>query len=317
MSSTRKHKGLFGIGIAAIALVLLGLINTAFPAAGIALGTLVTPIESQVPLSNAVAPPAQPPTGVHIAADTKNFLAGIAVPALEPDASVPQAVNVTPAGNNLAATTPPAPAASAQTSMYCKTHKCIALTFDDGPGPYTHKLLATLRKQGAHATFFVIGNRVNKFRKLARQELTEGHQLCAHSWSHKNLNKMSKRKLRKDVTKTVSAIKNATAHTVGCMRPPYGAMSAKKAKWTGLENILWNVDTLDWKTLSTKKTIKAATKHAKRGQIILMHDIHKSTVKGVPKIISKLQHKGYKLVTVNALLEPMHPHPGRKYFGAK
>lgn len=196
----------------------------------------------------------------------------------------------------------------------CKHTKCVALTFDDGPGPYTRHLLTTLRKHHVHATFFLIGKRVKHWGSVARAEVAQGNEICGHSWSHKDLGEMSHAAIRRDTQKVIKTIHKATGVTITCMRPPYGALTAKQAKATGLKNYLWDVDTLDWKTLNTKKTIKAATRHIRPGSIIIMHDIHKSTVNGVPKIIKKLKHKGFRLVTVDQLLTRDHPQPGHKYF---
>lgn len=98
------------------------------------------------------------------------------------------------------------------------------------------------------------------------------------------------------------------------LRPPYGAMNAQVhtvAGEDGLAMALWSVDTLDWKTRSTSKTVAAALGGARRGGIILLHDIHPWSVAAVPQILQGLQKQGYTLVTVSELLGKVKP--GRAY----
>lgn len=205
--------------------------------------------------------------------------------------------------------TPPAPRA-----VNCKKLKCVALTFDDGPGAYTKTLLTYLKAGNVPATFFMLGQQVDTYPATARAVAKAGHEIGVHTWSHRDLTRLSPVQIDKEITSTVDIIRNETGVTATLLRPPYGAVNAsvkKEAKKAGLAVVLWNVDTLDWKTRSTPKTIKAAVGDSRRGSIILLHDIHKTSVAAVPQIIAQLQAKGYTFVTVTQLLGS--PQPGETY----
>lgn len=196
----------------------------------------------------------------------------------------------------------------------CAKAKCIALTFDDGPGPYTARLLDELRRAKAPATFFALGQRVETYPKVARRIVAEGHELASHTWDHRDLTTLTATDVRRQLTRTADAIEKATGKRPTLVRPPYGATNdtvRAAAKKAGEAVILWNIDTLDWKTRSTPSTVKAAV-GAKRGSIVLMHDIHSSTVDAVPQIIEGLRAKGYTLVTVTDLLGS--PQAGKAYY---
>lgn len=196
----------------------------------------------------------------------------------------------------------------------CAEAKCIALTFDDGPGPYTERLLDELRRADAPATFFTLGQRIEAYPKVARRIVAEGHELASHTWDHRDLTKLSATDVSRQLTRTADAIEKAAGERPTSVRPPYGATNdtvRAAAKKAGEAVILWNVDTLDWKTRSTPSTVKAAVA-AKRGSIVLMHDIHSSTVDAVPQIIERLHAKGYTLVTVSDLVGS--PQAGKTYY---
>jgi peptidoglycan/xylan/chitin deacetylase (PgdA/CDA1 family) len=218
----------------------------------------------------------------------------------------------------------PAPTASASTpkplapqpdgKVDCRKVKCIAITFDDGPGPYTAKLLKHLERANVPATFFVLGQKVKASPKVARAIVAGGHEIAVHTWDHPILTKLTAEQVWREIATTIKVIKKTTGKTPKLLRPPYGetnvtvAIQAKRAK---VAQILWSVDTLDWKTRSTKKTVKAALKQTKRGSILLLHDIHKTSVAAVPDIIDGLRRKGYVFVTVSQLLGKTKP--GRLY----
>lgn len=197
----------------------------------------------------------------------------------------------------------------------CATAKCIALTFDDGPGPHTSRLLGMLSSKGARATFFLIGTSVSADPGTARQIAnTPGMEIGNHSRTHPELNKVGSAQLRREIVGTHATIKDATGRDATVFRPPYGARNAAvdtMAAEAGEGVILWDVDTLDWKTRSATATRRAVAQEARPGSIVLMHDIHGSTVDAVPGIIDDLQNQGYVLVTVSELLGGTTP--GRVY----
>lgn len=199
----------------------------------------------------------------------------------------------------------------------CSKLKCIALTFDDGPGPHTTKLLNELAKTKSKATFFVLGPNVASNPDVVARMAKEGHQIGNHSWSHSQFSHLSANKVLSEVERTSEAVKKATGHGTNGVRPPYGDMNkTTRSALAGFpegEIILWSIDTLDWKTRSTQKTIAAVKEQAKPGAIVLMHDIHKPTVAAVPAIVDYLRGEGYTLVTVDDLLAPENPQPGHVF----
>ncbi len=192
----------------------------------------------------------------------------------------------------------------------CKKKKCIALTFDDGPGPHTDNLLKKLRKAKAPATFFVVGRNVGVYPETVRAMAKQGHEVASHTWSHQDLRRLSAKKIDKELSATNKAIKKATGNAPKLVRPPYGAYDAdvrKVLKDRGESAIMWDVNTLDWQHKNSKRTAKAAIGPATRGSIVLMHDIQPSTVDAVPYIVKQLRKEGYTLVTVSELLGDVKP----------
>lgn len=192
----------------------------------------------------------------------------------------------------------------------CRNSKCVALTFDDGPGPFTSKLLDHLRKADVPATFFMLGQQVKLYPEITRAVAEAGHEIGVHTWDHRLLTRLGTQQIRGEITSSIKVVKQVTGKRPTLMRPPYGATNkavAAEAKRAKVAQILWDVDTLDWKTRSTKKTIKAALNDTRRGSIVLLHDIHSTTVAAVPGIIEGLHAKGYTFVTVSQLLGKAKP----------
>lgn len=233
-----------------------------------------------------------------------------APPAVAPTASPTPTGPTTSATPDPSATTPKPPA-----KVNCRKATCIALTFDDGPGPHTQKLLGHLRRAGVHATFFMLGSQVEAYPKVASAVAAAGNEIGVHTWDHRDLTRLTPSQIDREIGSTVRIIRKDAGVSPRLLRPPYGAMNAHvhaAARRAGLALALWDVDTLDWKTRSTKKTVAAAVRGARRGSIILVHDIHPTTVAAVPAIIRKLRAKGYTFVTVSQLLG--RTKPGQKYF---
>lgn len=206
--------------------------------------------------------------------------------------------------------------AEKRTKVNCRKAKCIALTFDDGPGPYTRDLLAALKRKKAKVTFFLVGSNVAANPSVARAEVNAGHAIGNHTWDHANLRGLSRAEISDEIDRTAAAIKKATGVTTNLMRPPYGATNPRVAamlRQRGDAQILWSVDTRDWQNRDAKTTTKRALAGARRGGIILMHDIHPSTVKATPGIIVALRKRGFTLVTVPQLLAGKLK-PGATYF---
>ncbi|HIW30562.1 MAG TPA: polysaccharide deacetylase family protein [Candidatus Luteococcus avicola] len=205
-----------------------------------------------------------------------------------------------------------APPASPTTKINCAKLKCVALTFDDGPGQYTAHLLDTLEAHEVHATFFMLGQNALAYPELVRRAVAEGNQVGDHTFDHKQLTNLSASEQRYEVTRAADAIEQASGVRPTTLRPPYGAFNKATRQVAGMPLVLWDVDTRDWQTHSAAKTTKHALNDSTSGSIILMHDIHASTVEAIPGIITGLRKLGFTLVTVDELLGS--PRSGQPYF---
>ena len=200
----------------------------------------------------------------------------------------------------------PKPAPTAPTPA--NPGKVIALTFDDGPGPYTAHLLDILDQYGAKATFFLIGSKVSGQASVVRSIHARGHQLGNHSWSHPELPKLSVDQIAGEIDRTNDAIRQATGVKPSILRPPYGAANGvvlEQLRARGMSSILWSVDTRDWADRNSQIVCSRAVAGAHPGAVILMHDIHQTSVNAVPCILSALKQQGYSFVTVQGLIGNM------------
>ncbi len=195
--------------------------------------------------------------------------------------------------------------------------KVIALTFDDGPNnANTNQILDVLEQYQAKATFFVAGHRVGRGTSATLRRIVDlGSQIGNHSFSHADLNRLSVEEMQEEIRRTQEAVYGATGIYPTCLRPPYGNLSPDRVADTGMHAILWNEDTLDWKNRDTQLLIETVLAKASSGDIVLMHDIHKTTADAVEAIVKGLQEQGYRLVTVEELLALRERQPSDlKYF---
>ncbi len=181
--------------------------------------------------------------------------------------------------------------------------KFIALTFDDGPSKYTKEIIEYLHNQDANATFFILGNKVELYQDVLGLSIKYGNELGNHSYNHKWMLKLDMNDYVEQITQTQNILKEKLGYTPTLLRPTYGSVNEEMKKHTDLEVVLWNVDTMDWKYKNVDKIVRRATSGAKDGNIILMHDTKKQTVKAIKKIVPKLKEMGYQLITVSELKE--------------
>lgn len=211
------------------------------------------------------------------------------------DATRAAALSVTPAAPGLRVSRVHVP------GMY------VALTFDDGPAPATtSKVLDILKRNNAVGTFFVLGENASRNRSLVARAAAEGNEIGVHTWSHIKMTGSSLAKVDSEISRTAAVITDITGRAPRVMRPPYGAINGglvnRMMSQYGMRSILWDVDTLDWKHPGVQKVINTAVGQAKPGSIILVHDIHASTVAALEGIVQGLQARGFKLVTVSQLI---------------
>lgn len=184
-----------------------------------------------------------------------------------------------------------------------KNRKVVALTFDDGPNPATtNQALDTLSKYGIKATFFVLGKNVSGNEEILKRMKADGHVIGNHSWSHPVLSKLSLDEAKKQITDTEAALTKVLGSSSKLMRPPYGAITDDIRNSLNLSFIMWDVDSLDWKSKNETAILTEIQRQVKNGSIILMHDIHAETVNALPKVIDYLKGQGYEFVTVPEML---------------
>ena len=183
-----------------------------------------------------------------------------------------------------------------------RSRKAVALTFDDGPNPNTTPAaLELLKKYNAKATFFIVGRSVAGNEDIIKQVVAEGHQIGNHSWSHPLLTKISLEEAKSQINDTTEALKKASGQDVHIMRPPYGGINSTIQAAVDQSFILWNIDTLDWKNRNTASIMREIRK-TQPGSIILMHDIHQTSIDALPSVLQYLTEQGFELVTIDELM---------------
>lgn len=183
--------------------------------------------------------------------------------------------------------------------------KKAALTFDDGPHAVnTLKIMELLRQYDAKATFFMIGSTADFYPELVARVIAAGHEVGEHSWTHRDFTTLSEANIRSETAQCDAAIQKVTQWTPQLFRPPYGAHNDFVDQVLADRHIvLWSVDTLDWKSHDPQAILSIVKEQIHDGAIILMHDVHDSTVDAVPLVLDYLTSQGYELVTVSELFE--------------
>lgn len=193
----------------------------------------------------------------------------------------------------------------------CAVVKCVALTFDDGPSPFTDRLLQILKDNDAKATFFLIGNKVAANPAAAKRIAEAGMEIGSHTWEHPNMTTIPEADIAGQFSRANDAIKAATGRTPTLYRPAGGLSNAavrQTAAKYGQAEILWDVIPFDWANDSnTAATRYMLMRQIKPGSVVLFHDTYSSTVDLVYQFIPVLKANGYRLVTVSELLGPRAP----------
>ena len=185
--------------------------------------------------------------------------------------------------------------------MDCARLKCVALTFDDGPGEHTGRLMDILAEYDARATFYVLGRLVGEFPEVLQRMDAEGHELGNHTWKHDDLADMSAEQVRADITRTNEAVREVTGSEPPTIRPPYGSLNDTVSGAVEQPLILWDVDTQDWQSRDSDKVADHALTHSETGSVVLFHDVHEQSVEAVPEVLEGLHEQGYHFVTVTDL----------------
>ena len=193
----------------------------------------------------------------------------------------------------------------------CSQAKCVALTFDDGPSPYTDRLLQILNQNDAKSTFFLIGNKVAANPAGAKRIADAGMEVANHTWEHPNMTTIPPEDIGSQISKANDAIQAATGQRPKLLRTAGGLINDNvlaAAKQQGMADINWDVIPFDWMNDSnTAATRYMLMTQIKPGSVVLFHDTYSSTVDLVYQFIPVLRANGYHLVTVSQLLGPREP----------
>jgi peptidoglycan/xylan/chitin deacetylase (PgdA/CDA1 family) len=187
----------------------------------------------------------------------------------------------------------------------------VALTFDDGPHPQaTPAVLNLLEKHGVRATFFLVGEQVQRRPELAREIVDAGHTVGIHCYRHRSLLRLQPREVREDLTRAAATIEDATAKRLHLYRPPYGRFAlaalvhARRSHW---RCVLWSLDSQDWHPDATVSSIEARIGSGLRsGDVLVFHDADfygpplswRLTVTALPGVLDELNRRNMALVAL-------------------
>jgi peptidoglycan/xylan/chitin deacetylase (PgdA/CDA1 family) len=197
-------------------------------------------------------------------------------------------------------------------------NKLVAITFDDGPSPVnTPAVLALLETYGARATFFVVGQEVERHPALAGRIIDGGHELANHTWSHAHPRTLGEQDLRVELVRASSSIEAATDQKPRLARPPYGKARARFARTAAeldLVTLMWSIDSGDTSGFSAVQIVRHVRRAARPGAIVLFHDggadRRLETLAAVEGLLTDLRAMGYRFVTASSLLAAPGPPKG-------
>ncbi len=201
-----------------------------------------------------------------------------------------------------------ASAAARQLPIYCvqRDQKMISISFDAAWGNEdTQQLIDILEQYQVKATFFVVGQWVDKYPESVKALADAGHEIMNHSDTHPHMNQMSREELIADVEACNDKIEAVTGIRPTLIRPPYGEYNdtvISAIRSIGMEPIQWDVDSLDWKDLSAGEITQRVTSKVQPGSIVLFHNAALHTPEALPTILETLLQQGYTFVPISQLL---------------
>jgi len=207
-----------------------------------------------------------------------------------------------------------AAAAERQLPIYCveRDQKMVAVSFDAAWGNEdTEQLIDILGKYDVKATFFVVGEWVDKYPESVKALHDAGHEVMNHSDHHDHLTQLSADQIMADVSACNDKIEAVTGVRPTLIRPPYGEYDDKvitAIRELGMEPIQWDVDSLDWKDLSAGEITKRVTSKVQAGSIVLFHNAALHTPEALPGIIEALLQEGYTFVPISEIILPGEYH---------
>ena len=201
-----------------------------------------------------------------------------------------------------------ASASPRQLPIYCvqRDQKMLSISFDAAWGNEdTQQLIDIMARYNIKATFFVVGDWVDRYPESVKALHDAGHEIMNHSNRHDHLPQLSAQQIADDLTACNEKIKAITGVNPTLIRPPYGDYddnSIRAIRALGMEPIQWDVDSLDWKDLSAADITKRVTGKVCPGSIVLFHNAAKHTPEALPAIIEQLLADGYTFVPISQLI---------------
>ena len=196
--------------------------------------------------------------------------------------------------------------------------KYIAITFDDGPSEYTLDLIDILNKNKASATFFMLGKNLSSYSDVVYKVYNSNFEIGYHSYNHKNFKRQTLKEIKDEFNKSNEILKSITGSSFSLIRPPYGSLTQSVKTSLDASFILWNIDTLDWKIKDSSYLVSYVLDNVEDGSIILFHDIHKTSIEAVDKLLPYLYVNDYQLLTVSDLAKinntTLEKHKVYRYF---
>lgn len=184
--------------------------------------------------------------------------------------------------------------------------KQVALSFDAAWGnEQTDDLLQILDKYKVKATFFLVGNWVDKYPESVKEIAEKGHDIGNHSDTHPHMTQMSTSDMTGQIQSCNEKIKKITGKTPTLFRAPYGDYNndvVKSVNGCNMYCVQWDVDSLDWKDPTPEQITKNVVNKLKDGSIILMHNGAKNTPEALPMVIEGIKEKGYEIVPISQIL---------------
>lgn len=177
----------------------------------------------------------------------------------------------------------------------------VALTFDDGPSPYTQRIVDTLAKYNSKATFFIMGYRLEEYGENTLYAFNHGMEIGNHSYSHKQLVGLNQNSINQQMDDTNKMIKDLTGKEPKLYRPPYGRLNQVILDKIHMAAILWNVDSQDGKAYDAQEIVDNVMEDVKDGSIILLHDVYEKTADALDILLPKLIEEGYQVTNVSQM----------------
>lgn len=186
--------------------------------------------------------------------------------------------------------------------------KTLCLTFDDGPDNIIMpKILSLLKSEGVKASFFLIGKNVYENRAVVKSAYDDGNLILSHSYTHREMTKLSDAEINNELNKSQNAIYNIIGKRPMIIRPPYGSVTERELSLissSGYKAVLWSIDTLDWSKKDKYSISGNVLNNIRPGDIVLMHcnSDKEATYEALTIVIRTLKERGYSFLTLDEML---------------